>query len=101
MEARLAEAYAHLGLDFLRRGGQRDRDAIIALTRSLDMKPRAPERIYYARAVAHEMIGDMRAAFADYEAAASVSPDWPAPQEQLRRLHALRPPSARSLPPEG
>ncbi len=93
MKSRLAEAYVHLGLDFLRSGG-RDRDAIVALTRGLAMNPPEPEIVYYTRAVAHEMIGDMQAAYQDYQAAAAVKPDWAAPREQLQRLAARKQPHA-------
>lgn len=89
LEPSLAEAHVNLGIALLHRGG-RDRDAIAALTRGIEMKPSRPEVALYTRAVAHEMVGDTRAAFDDYSAAAAAKPDWEEPVEQLKRFNVER-----------
>lgn len=89
LEPSLAEAHVNLGIALLHRGG-RDREAIAALTRGIDMKPARPEVALYTRAVAYEMVGDTRAAFEDYSAAAAAKPDWQEPAEQLKRFSVER-----------
>jgi tetratricopeptide (TPR) repeat protein len=89
LEPSLAEAHVNLGIALLHRGG-RDRDAIAALTKGIEMKPARPEVALYTRAVAYEMVGDTRAAFEDYSAAAAAKPDWEEPVEQLKRFSVER-----------
>ncbi|TPE62136.1 tetratricopeptide repeat protein [Sandaracinobacter neustonicus] len=90
----LAEAHINLGIALLHRGGQ-DQAAIDALTRALDMKPERPEVALYTRAVAYEMIGNTRAAYDDYAAAAALAPEWKEPAEQLKRFSVERKSTAR------
>ena len=90
----LAEAHVNLGIALLHRGGQ-DQAAIETLTRALEMRPAKPEVALYSRAVAHEMVGNMREAFEDYSAAAAAAPDWKEPVEQLKRFSIERKVTAR------
>jgi tetratricopeptide (TPR) repeat protein len=90
----LAEAHVNLGIALLHRGGQ-DQAAIETLTRALEMKPTRPEVALYTRAVAHEMVGNVREAFEDYSAAAAAAPDWKEPAEQLKRFSVERKATAR------
>lgn len=94
IEPDLAEAHVNLGIALLHRGGQ-DQAAIDTLTRALDMKPARPEVAFYSRAVAHEMVGNVREAFEDYSAAAAAAPDWKEPAEQLKRFSVERKATAR------
>lgn len=94
MNPGLAEAHINLGIALLHRGGQ-DQAAIDTLTRALDMKPERPEVALYTRAVAYEMIGNSRAAYEDYSAAAALAPDWKEPAEQLKRFSVERRSTAR------
>ena len=89
LEPSLAEAHVNLGIALLHRGG-RDREAIASLTRGIDMKPARPEVALYTRAVAYEMVGDAKAAFEDYRAAAAAKPGWDEPVEQLKRFEVER-----------
>lgn len=91
LEPSLAEAHVNLGIALLHRGG-RDQDAIAALTRGIEMKPARPEVALYTRAVAYEMVGNTRAAYEDYAAAAAAKPDWDEPVEQLKRFQVERRP---------
>ena len=90
----LAEAHVNRGIALLHKGGA-DQEAIAALTRGLELRPMRPEVAYYTRAVAHEIMGDARAAFDDYQAAAAARPGWEDPIEQLKRFSVQRVPSAR------
>lgn len=94
IDRELAEAHVNLGIALLHRGGQ-DQAAVETLTRALEMKPARPEVALYSRAVAHEMLGNVREAFEDYSAAAAVAPDWKEPIEQLKRFSVERKATAR------
>ena len=94
MDPALAEAHVNLGIALLHRGGQ-DKAAIDSLTRALEMKPDRPEVALYTRAVAHEMLGNVREAYEDYAAAAALAPDWKEPAEQLKRFSVERRKTAR------
>jgi tetratricopeptide (TPR) repeat protein len=89
LEPKLAEAYINRGIALLHRGGA-DREAIAALTKGLSMNPSRPEVALYSRAVANEMVGNVREAFEDYRAAAAAAPDWSAPAEELKRFNVER-----------
>ena len=89
MDPALAEAHVNLGIALLHRGGQ-DQAAIESLTRALEMKPDRPEVALYTRAVAHEMLGNVREAYEDYAAAAALAPEWKEPAEQLKRFSVER-----------
>jgi tetratricopeptide (TPR) repeat protein len=89
LEPTLAEAHVNLGIALLHRGGQ-DQAAIEALTRAIEMKPDRPEVALYTRAVAYEMLGNVREAYEDYSAAAALAPDWKEPAEQLKRFSVER-----------
>jgi tetratricopeptide (TPR) repeat protein len=93
-EPKLAEAHVNRGIALLHSGG-RDREAVDALTKGLALQPSRPEIAHYSRAVAHELLGNAREAYADYAAAAQLKPDWPEPAEQLKRFSVERRPVAR------
>ncbi len=92
IEPRLAEAYVNLGILLLHKGGH-DRAAIDALTRGLEIGPSRPEVAHYTRAVAHELVGNLREAFEDYQTAATLRPGWADPVEQLKRFSVERRPA--------
>lgn len=95
LEPKLAEAHVNLGIALLHSGG-RDREAVAALTRGLEMNPSRPEVAFYSRAVANELLGNVRAAYEDYQAAAAARPEWAEPVEQLKRFSVERRPTANS-----
>jgi tetratricopeptide (TPR) repeat protein len=85
----LAEAHVNLGIALLHRGGQ-DQAAIDTLTRAIEMKPDRPEVALYSRAVAYELLGNVKGAYEDYSAAAALAPNWKEPAEQLKRFSVER-----------
>lgn len=85
----LAEAHVNYGIALLHKGGA-DRESIAALTRGLAMNPSRPEVAFFTRAVAHELVGNLRAAYEDYRAAAAAKPEWQEPAEQLKRFSIER-----------
>lgn len=83
-----AEAHVNRGLALLRQG--RERDAEQALSVAIDLGPPRPEIAYYARGVAREGLGQLRAAYADYGQARQLAPAWEAPARELSRFRIVR-----------
>lgn len=83
----LAEAYINKGVALVNLG--RDAEAVKAISQALELKTEQPEIAYYTRGVAHEMLGNMRAAYSDYRQAAALKPDWQEPQTQLLRFSVV------------
>ncbi len=90
----LGEAHVNSGIALMQIGG-RDREAIEALTRAIVMGAPRIEVAYYTRAMAYELVGEVRAAYDDYHAAVDARPDWDAPREQLKRFSIVRRERAR------
>ncbi|MFQ3666684.1 MAG: hypothetical protein SNJ79_11765, partial [Sphingomonadaceae bacterium] len=91
LEPRLAEAHVNLGIALLYRGGA-DAEAVRSLTDGIALGPSRVEVAYYSRAVANEIMGNLRAAYEDYQAAAAARPGWEEPIEQLKRFSVERRP---------
>ncbi len=89
LDPKLAESHINLGIALLHRGGK-DSEAIQSLSYGLSLGPSRPEVAYYSRAVAHEISGNIRAAYEDYQAAAAAKPGWEEPIEQLKRFSVER-----------
>jgi tetratricopeptide (TPR) repeat protein len=87
----MAEAYVNKGVALVNLG--RDQEAVAAISQGLKLDIEQPEIAYYSRGVAHEMLGNMRAAYEDYRQAAALKPEWKEPQTQLRRFSVI--PKAR------
>ena len=65
-------------------------EAIEALTRALAINPERPERAHFYRAAAYEETGNASAAYADYQRAAELAPDWRSPRTELARFQVRR-----------
>jgi tetratricopeptide (TPR) repeat protein len=87
VEPDLAEAYVNKGIVLVNLG--RDAEAVAAISRALELNTARPELAYYTRGVAHEMLGNDRAAYNDYRQAAVLKPEWKEPQTQLQRFSVL------------
>ncbi|OSZ70996.1 hypothetical protein CAP39_08725 [Sphingomonas sp. IBVSS1] len=85
----LAEAWINKGIAMSRIEG-RASEAIALISHGLEIGPKSPARAYFARAQAHEVAGNLKAAMEDFAAAARADPDWPAPAEELKRFHVER-----------
>ena len=82
---KLGEAFVNKGVAQVNLGNA-DAQAVETLTHALALKPIRPEVAFYTRGVAHELAGDLQAAYEDYKAAAGLKPDWSVPAEQLKRF---------------
>jgi tetratricopeptide (TPR) repeat protein len=84
LQPQLAEGYINRGAALL---VQNDlRGAIAAIDQGLQYTPEDPARAYYNRGVAHEDLGEIRAAYHDYRRAAELAPTWDAPRVELARF---------------
>jgi tetratricopeptide (TPR) repeat protein len=80
-----AEAFLNKGLLLLRLP-KRDGDAVEALTLAIAKRTTEPALAHFARAVAHEGLGNLGAAYRDYRQAAALAPQWALPARELRRF---------------
>jgi len=85
----LAEAHINKGIALNALGGHAEA-AIAELTQGLALHPANAAIAYYARGIADEMAGAVRDAYADYNQAARLAPDWEAPADELRRFAVVR-----------
>jgi tetratricopeptide (TPR) repeat protein len=79
------EAYLNKGFALLRLS-ESGRDAKPLFDTALAKKTRRPELAYYGRGVAHEMAGQVRAAYQDYRQASRIDPKWRQPKMELARF---------------
>jgi tetratricopeptide (TPR) repeat protein len=80
-----AEAFLNKGLLLLRLP-KRDGDAVEALNLAIAKGTTEPALAYFARAVAHEGLGNLGDAYRDYRQAAMLAPKWALPARELRRF---------------
>jgi len=79
------EAYLNKGFALLHLP-EAERRARPMFDSALAKKTRRPELAYYGRAVAHELAGEVRAAYRDYREASRMAPKWRAPKVELARF---------------
>jgi tetratricopeptide (TPR) repeat protein len=66
-------------------------DAGIADTsKGIELGVRDPAKAYFNRAVAYEGVGDVEAAYIDYQEAAVLQPGWDLPKRELLRFTVTR-----------
>lgn len=80
----LGEAYVNRGAALILRGDFEG--AIVSIDKGLELGAEDPHEAYFNRAIAHEKLDDMRAAYADYRRALELKPDWALPQQELARF---------------
>lgn len=79
----LSDAWLNKGFLRLRTGD--GSAALPHLERALQLRTRRPALAYYARGIAHEQAGNMRAAYADLNRARDLEPGWSMPGQALAR----------------
>lgn len=82
------ESYLNKGLLLLRMES-RDRDVIGLTDTAITKNTRKPALAYFARAMANEGLGNVSAAYADYQRAAALAPSWQLPAAELRRFKRI------------
>jgi tetratricopeptide (TPR) repeat protein len=83
----LAEAFTNRGQVLMR--DAQYAPALEAFDRGISLGPREPEKAYYSRGVAHEEMGNIRAAYADYQRASELAPQWAPPRTELARFRVV------------
>ena len=82
------EAYLNKGVVLIR---QNSADAALPLfTMALEKNTRRPALAYYGRGIAHEELGNLRSAYADYKRATEEDPKWKEPRSDLARFVVKR-----------
>lgn len=83
-----AEAWLGKALESWKAGD--DRQALDFANRAIQLRSDKPALAYLVRGLAHEGLGDVRAAYADLQSARRMAPGWDAPVEQLSRYQVVR-----------
>lgn len=89
IDPNLGEAFVNRGAAYV--GTQRYGEGLTQIDQGLALGVKDPEKAFYNRAIAHENLGDVTAAYRDYTKAAELDPDWDAPKKELTRFTVKRP----------
>jgi len=81
------EAYLNKGAALIRR--QNPAEALQLFTVALDRNTSRPAIAHYGRAVANEALGNIAAAYRDYQRASELDPDWEDPRTELTRFRVV------------
>lgn len=79
------EAVLNKAITYLRRDESGSR-AVPLFSQAIDMGTREPALAYFGRGLAHEMNGDLTAAYMDIQRASQIAPDWSIPEQNLARF---------------
>ena len=85
----LGEAYVNRGATFV--GEERYREGVEQIDKGLALGVKDPEKAFFNRGLANEGLGDLNAAYRDYNRASELAPDWLAPKTELARFTVKRP----------
>ena len=88
MNPNRSEPYMNLAILQLRNG--KSAEAVPLFSKAIELGTELPEVAYYGRALAHEDVGNVRAAYADLQRATSLKPKWAAPARDLARYQVRR-----------
>lgn len=91
IDANLGEAYVDLGATEI--ANKRFADAIAHIDKGLGLGTKRPENAYFDRAIANEMLGNLRAAYDDYRQALTLAPDFTQASDQLKRFKVVEKPA--------
>lgn len=84
-----AEAWLNKAIAKLQQN-QGSPEALPLIERALALGTTEKALAYYSRAVVHERIGNVKAAYADLQRARALAPDWDAPAEDLKRYYVVK-----------
>jgi tetratricopeptide (TPR) repeat protein len=83
------EAYLNKALTLVLRTRQPS-EALPLFNTALEKKTSRPALAYFGRGAAHEDLGNVRMAYADYAQAAATDPKWDAPRVELARFNVRK-----------
>jgi tetratricopeptide (TPR) repeat protein len=81
------EAYLNKGAALMRR--ENSADAVGLFTIALERNTTRPALAHYGRAIANETLGNLNAAYRDYQAASRLDPEWNEPRAELTRFRVV------------
>ena len=87
LDADQPEAYLNKGAALIRRNNPED--ALGLFTMALERNTSRPEIAHFGRAVANEALGNVRQAYADYQRASELAPQWAEPRTELQRFRVI------------
>jgi tetratricopeptide (TPR) repeat protein len=87
-DASNAEAWLNLAIVDLQQGGAAA--ALPMIEKSLALNTERQALAYYSRSIAHERVGNVRAAYNDLRRAHDLAPTWREPAEDLKRYQVRR-----------
>jgi tetratricopeptide (TPR) repeat protein len=90
IDPRQPEAYLNKGAALIQLNNPTE--AVRLFTVAIDYHTSRPEIAYFGRAIAHETLGNVRAAYDDYRVASQLAPNWQDPQTELRRFRVVSAP---------
>ena len=88
MDPARSEPWLNLATLRLKQG--KSAEALPLFTKAIDLGIEEPEIAYFGRGLAHEDVGNLKAAYADLRRAAELSPTWGEPAKELAR-YQVRP----------
>lgn len=88
LEPEMGEAWVNRGASFV--AERRYAEALPEIDKGLSLGADEPEKAYYNRALAHEGLDDLKAAYLDYLKALELKPDWEMPATDLKRFTVSR-----------
>jgi tetratricopeptide (TPR) repeat protein len=90
VKPQMGEGYLNRGATYI--ALNRFREALDDIDKGLALGISKPHIGYYDRAIAHEGLGDARAAFDDYTRAHELAPDFTRASDQLKRFKVIEKP---------
>jgi tetratricopeptide (TPR) repeat protein len=96
-QSSLGEAYVNRAA--ARIGMHQFKDSLSDVENALLLGVKEPQKAYYDRALAHEWLDDYRAAWADFQKAQAIAPDWELLKEQMSRFKLNHPIDALPMLP--
>ena len=83
-----SEPYLNMAILEFRQGNSAT--ALPLFSKAIELGTERPEIAYYGRGLAHEDLGNVKAAYADLQRAVSLKPQWDAPARDLARYQVRR-----------
>ena len=87
LDPRQPEAYLNKGAALIRL--ENPAEAQRLFTVALERNTQRPEIAHFGRAIANEELGNLRAAYNDYQRASQLDPNWQEPRIELSRFRIV------------
>jgi tetratricopeptide (TPR) repeat protein len=84
----LSEGYVDRGAALIEK--KQYAEALASINRGIELGAKKPELAYYDRAIANEGLGDIPAAYKDYQQALAVQPNFAMASDELKRFKVVR-----------